>query len=279
MKKYSKPLKACPECRSSRAPVRALLKQAAHGEREAYLTLAGLYFDLISEHLYLCNYDRRSALQKTELLLRDGWKNLPYLKRLSDWERFLARSLMAMPVSDTYAGEGQRPRALVELDGEAKFALIAFDLENWSYPWLSLALRMPPRDLKEILFETRCRLLQVNLPEIKRPLRRCLELVSADLDGQLKTSQKRQLLGTLCSCEKTKAFKSNWLDYRCQLIELRQQIRLQSEERDRFLQELGNHLVCEEMAHPTRSARFRNLFSFRELETTELISGDFRFER
>lgn len=260
--------------------MRALLKRGARGDTEAYLGLAGLYFDLVSEHLYLCNVDRAEALQQTESILIDGWRQLPFLKRLSDWERFLARNLMAIRVNRLSANNGPRPQELVELEADAKFALIAFDLESWSYPWLSLALRVQPQDLRKILLEARCKLLNIDLSATPDSIQRCLSLVSADLDGQLKTSQKRRLLEKLCSCEETKNFKSRWLDYRCRLIELRQQIRLQTEDRDRFLHDLGEALIADEMLRPSITARVRNLFSFRDL-TPEVTSAphDFRFSR
>lgn len=257
--------------------MRALLKRAAKGETDAYLTLTSSYFDLICEHLYLCNIDPPAALQQIEILLREGWKRLPYLKRLSDWERFVAGNLMAIPLSSAYSKRGGRPQALIELDRNAKFALIAFDLENWSYQWLALALRVRPKDLQSILFEARCKLLEINLTQTSGKLRRCLAFISADLDGQLKPGQQRQALRKLHACAETKTFKSRWLDYRCHLIEIRQQIRLQPKERDAFLDGLCRDLVLEEMLRPTLLARFRNVFSFQELPHQNVIpaNGDF----
>lgn len=281
METYSKPLNACPERRALRAPVRALLRRGACGEIEPYVTLAGLYFDIVSEHLYLCNLDRPEALKAAEILLRDGWKQLPFLKRLSDWERFLACSLMSVETSSVYSGEGPRPQALLDLESRAKFALIAFDLEDWSYRWLSLALRIHPMELRRILFEARCQLLNIDLKTTPKRLRRSLELVSADLDGQLGAHQRKSVLSQLCTCEKTKDFKSRWLDYRCELIELRQQIRLQPEERETFLKTLAHNVAFEKMSRPSVAARIRNFFSFKDLENTALVSAqrDFRFGR
>jgi hypothetical protein len=279
MDTYRKPIKACPEQRSLRAPVRALLKRGARGDIDGFLALVELYFDLISEHLHLCHLGPDDALQKTETILREGWKHLPCFKRLSDWERFLAHSLMAVEVGGTGSPGALRLQSLVELDSDAKFALIAFDLENWSYPWLSLALRIPPRHLRSILFTVRCRLLQIELDHIPRRLRQCLELVSADLDGQLSSGQQKQLLRKLCASEEAKDFKSHWLAFRCQLIELRQQIRLGTEVRDDFLRNLALQLASEDMVRPSLTARLRNLFSYSELDEVEAAPNDFHFGR
>lgn len=257
----------------SRAPLRTLLRRAAKGETGAYLALVRPYFDLISEHLYLCNYDRAATLHEAEFLLHEGWKRLPYLKRLSDWEHFLARNLTTIEVNASYSRETGRPQALVELERQSKFALIAFDLENWGYRWLSLALRVEPRELRNILFETRCILLGIDLSRTKPGLRRCLALISAGLDGQLTHKQQRQALRQVCTCEQTKDFKSRWLDFRCHLIEKRQQIRLPEAERDLFLERLSQHLFPEEMLRPSLLARFRNLVSFRELPPRRIIPG------
>lgn len=251
--------------------MRALLRQAARGDRQAYVALAAEYFDLISEHLYLCNFDRADSLQKAESLLRDAWRHLPYLKRLSDWERFLAARLMEVEVGSTYSREGRRPQALVELESEAKFALIAFDLEKWSYHWLSLALRVPPVELRETLFKARCKLLNLDLSTASRKTRRCLERISADLDGQLTDLQRRQVLQNVCSDEAAKNFKSHWLDYRCHLIEMRQQIRFETHERDAFLESVVKDLSLEGMLRPSILTRLRNLFSFQQLPSPKMI--------
>lgn len=275
---FNKPVTACHGLRSSRAPLRNLLRRAAKGETDAYFALTSAYFDLICEHLYLSNIDPPDTLQQAEKILREGWRRLPCLKRLSDWERFIATHLMAIPVSPAYSQRGRRPQALIELERKPKFALIAFDLENWSYRWLALSLRVPPKELQAILFEARCKLLEINLAATPKKVRRCLALISADLDEQLTPGKQRQALKKLHACDDTKAFKSRWLDYRCHFIEFRQQIRLQPKDRDTFLDGLCRDLVLEEMIRPTLFARFRNLFSFQEFPPRTVIpaNGDFR---
>lgn len=276
---FTKPVTACHGPRSLRRPRRALLRRASKGETDAYYALAAEYVNLISEYLYLCNLDRTEVLQKMDLLLREGWQRLPYLKRLSDWERFITTSLLAVPVSPTYSAQGARPQALMELDPQHKFALVAFDLESWDYRWLALALRVHPKDLTNVLFAARCRLLEIDLGRTPRKLRRCLALVSANFDGQLNPAQQRQAVKKLCDCDQTRAFKSRWLDHRCHLIEIRQQIRLQPAEQDDFLDGLCRDLILEEMMRPSLVTRFRNLISFGVLPGSETMptNRDFRY--
>lgn len=251
--------------------MRALLKRASRGETDAYLGLADVYFNLVTEYLYLCNLDEGETIQKAELLLREGWMRLPYLKRLSDWERFLARSLMAVEPKRPVPVEDNSRKRLVELDPHAKFALVAFELENWGYKWLTRALRLEPRELARLLFRTRCQLIGRKPDQSGRKLRLFLEQVSVDLDGQLPPRQRRNFLRKLCSCDEAKAFKSQWLDYRCQLIEVRQQVRLQPETRDSVLVRIAASLSLEEMLRPPLLRRIRILFASAELSAEEVL--------
>src|SRR5690606_3190551 len=120
----SKRAKACRSSHSSRSPLRALLRRAGRGDNGAYFQLVTVYFDLICEYLRLCNLDESALRQTSALLLREGWLHLPFFKRLSDWERFLAKSLMAAPVSATYCSDATPPRRLIELDPRMKFAVV-----------------------------------------------------------------------------------------------------------------------------------------------------------
>jgi hypothetical protein len=252
--------KACRAAGSIRAAARQLLKRAGRGESEAFLTLTEAYFNLVTEYLYLSNLDHAEAIARTEELFLTGWKRLPYMKKLGDWEHFLARSLMGVTVDPGQSTEGRRPRTLVDLEPQTKFALIAFDLENWSYKWLSLALDLEETDVRKILFRGRCRLLEIDIARKPRKTRHFLEQVSADLDGQVTPRQRQAILRKLCCSAEAKEFKSHWLDYRCHLIEMRQQIRLSPEAREEALQRIAARLSPEDMLRPTLFLRLRHLF-------------------
>lgn len=256
---FSRLPKACRGPSSFRASARLLLKGAARGDTTAFTRLAEVYFNLATEYLYLCNCDQEEAVKRATGILSEGWMRLPYLKRLEDWERFLACSLMDVEVSEGRSTEGRRPKALVGLGSRAKFALIAFDLENWSYRCLSEVLDIKEKELSRLLFRARCALLDLDLDGETRKIRHFLEDVSADLDGQLTPRQRRQMLRKLCGSAEGKEFKSHWLDYRCHLIEMRQQIRIQPEMRQSVLDQLSHQLSPEQMLHPPLLLRLRKL--------------------
>jgi len=264
---------------STRAPARLLLRRAAHGDKEAFLGLSEAYFNLVSEHLYLCNLDREDALTRAENIFREGWVRLPYMKRLADWERFLARSLVAVPVDAQRSTEGRRPRALVDLDAPTKFALTAFDLENWSYHWLARALESDERELAALLFDARCSLLSFETGSFPRKKRAFLQQVSLDLDGQVTPRQRQQILRKLCCSAEAKDFKSQWLDYRCHLIEMRQQVRLQPAERENFLRNVGARLSPTDMLRPPFFRRMKSLIGFSPDVPAPMVGGahDLRF--
>lgn len=244
-----------------------LLHRAATGSTEAYKELTDVYLDLITEYLSLCNFSQSEVIRKMETLLREGWQRLPYLKRLSDWERFLTTSLLA--ISSKSSSSREYPRELLELEPDEKFALIAFNFENWRYSWLALALRVEPRTLGKILFEARCQLLQIDLSTLSREVRQNFVLVSANLDDQLTQAQQQSAIQILSDCEATRTFKSRWLALFCKLIEIRQQIRLQDEKRNEFLQSVCGKLRHEKMLRPSLASRIRNLISFDDLPTSD----------
>ncbi len=257
---FDKLLSACGQTDCMRA-TRILLKKATRGETGCFAELADGYFHLLTEYLYLCNFDQREAEQRTCEILREGWLRLPFMKSLGDWETFLARSLMAVEPDPERSTEGRRPSALIALDPRAKFALVAFDLENWPYKSLSLALGMKERELSRLIFQGRCRLIEMDVAAQTRKVRHFLEQVSADLDGQSTPRQRQAVHRKMCHSAEAKTFKAQWLDYRCHLIEMRQQVRLQPEKQQAILEQLCTRLSSEEMLRPPFFLKIRRLFS------------------
>lgn len=272
---FLKPVKAGNPRRTRRRPIRMLLHRAATGDTDAYAELTGAYFDLIIEYVSLCNIGQEETIRRTEILLCEGWQRLPYLKRLSDWERFLTTALLAIP-NEKISSSTKYPQELLRLAPQQKFALIASGFENWSHPWLALALRVEPRELRQILLETRCRLLQINRDSLPKKTRQNLVLISANFDEQLTAAQQQNALQIVSDCEVTRTFKSSWLALFCKLIEIRQQIRLPEEERNEFLQRVCRGLRHEKMLRPSLASRIRNLISFDDLPATDPAGGNHR---
>lgn len=262
-----------------RATTRIFLRRAGRGDTDAFYQLTEGYFNLLAEYLYLCNLDRAESEAKIEEIFREGWMRLPFMTRLVDWEVFLARSLMPIKVDTERSTEGRRPSTLVALDPRAKFALVAFDLENWDYKYLSFALGMKERELSRLIFQGRCRLIDFDVASEPRKVRQILEQVSSDLDGKITTRQRQAIPHKMCRSSEARTFKSQWLDYRCHLIEMRQQVRLEPEEQQAILESLCAHLSLEEMLRPPFLLRIRRIFAPSISVPAAMLvpSGDLRY--
>lgn len=252
-----------------RTPVRRQLRLARHGHLHAYRQLVDSYFDLVTEYLFLCNGDRHAVLHQAETVFREAWKRLPYLKRLSDWEHVIASTLINIRTAPAALPADHGPGRLKLLEAREKFALVAFDLERWSYYWLGLALRQSPETVGLTLFHARCRLLDFDPGNGKRPVSQLLKQVSRDLDGEVPPRKRGPIQQRLSRNPTARDFKSRWLDARCELIEMRQRMRFPAEDRNRLLAALES-LSREEMMRPPLRARARNLVSFTGAPTPEI---------
>lgn len=244
---------------------RKCIKRASAGEVSPYLALVSHYFDLVTEYLYLCNLDPREILEKSRSIFQEGWRRMAHVHRVSGWDFFLASSLMQTKANtETRSLEGRRPKALVELKDDAKFAFAASELEDWDEFALALALRRPPREIRRIRFHTKLVLLKIDRHDLTGQQYRCLWEVSADLDDRNTPLRQRSPLHRKFSkCEFSKDFRARWLDYRCHLIEMRQQIRLPEESRREEIAELGNILHPDDIIRPPLLARMKKMISLR----------------
>lgn len=253
-----------------RPPIRRQLRLARKGNLHAYRLLAAPYFNLVTEYLFFCNWNRDEILRQAELVFRETWKRLPYLNRLSDWEQLLATTLVQVVQAPDRPSPIERPGRLAYLDPKDKLAIIAFDLENWSYYWLGLALRKRPDEVGETLLRARCEILGFEAGREDRPVRRLLRQVSEDIDGQICGRKRSQIQQRLARNPVARDFKCRWLEVRCSLVETRQDVRFSPEERRVFLGALEN-LSKEEMMRPPLTARARNLVSFAGAPPAEIV--------
>ena len=138
---------------------------------------------------------------------------------------------------------------------------------------------MKERELARLIFQGRCRLIDYDLASEPRKTRHLLELVSGDLDDQLTPRQHQILIRKMCRSTEARTFKSQWLDYRCHLIEMRQQVRLQPEEQQALLEKLCADLSLEEMLRPPFLLRVRRIFTPSISVSTAMLtpSADLRY--
>ncbi len=260
-----------PHSREGRTELRRLLRRAVRGDADAFVLLAAPYCDLITEFVALCGIDDEEPLRaKTREVHHEIWKYLPFMHRVSDFERLLATTLFSVrPRESSTVGEAC-PGELQNLDPREKFALLARDFEGWDYGWTATALRVSRRELGEILVSVRCRLLGIDLDALDKESASCIRKLSLDLDGRNVARETQKICRNLARLPKAKAFKSEWLNLRCELIELRQQIRLPEETKQTILEALVPELRSEAMIRVPLLERFTSRLSFRQSSVTAL---------
>ena len=246
-----------------RAGLRSHLRRAARGNQEAFKTLSEPYVYLLVEFLAARGFeDEQERLNKATELLRETWKFLPLFHRVADLERFLATSLFSVQRQERTGGDPLL-RKLHDLDPRQTFALIARDFENWDYRNVAAALRVSRRELSEILVTTRCHLLDLDLNRLDVIAAACVRRLSLDLDGQTGAREKRRICRQVTTLPQVREFKSEWLELRCRLIEFRQQVRMEEEERAALLQTLAGRLEPAQMIQVPMLERFVNRLSMR----------------
>ncbi|TVR51050.1 MAG: hypothetical protein EA425_08050 [Puniceicoccaceae bacterium] len=230
---------------------RSLLRRARGGDDAAFGELAGLYLDLTCEVLYLNGFTSQTdRLRYAEMILLRLWKFLPYTRRLSDFERFLALHLQQhrAPLRNRLADDNHR--LLAKLHPAQKFLIVAREFDNWTHRALRFALHASCADIRESLLKVRCHLLRVNFELLPTHEKRLLRALNLDLEGALSSRASRRLQKSLAAAEPIRRFKADWLTRRCELIELRQDMRLPADLQLSFLHQLRSRLRHQPMVRP-----------------------------
>ncbi|MCC5789215.1 MAG: hypothetical protein JJT75_06245 [Opitutales bacterium] len=234
---------------SERRYLRAQIRRAKKGDRQAFLLVVEPYLDFLSEYLSLSGYAgrRQKRQQLIEDILRQTWRTLPFLHRVSDIERVLTQLLFQIEdgqdpilINDTY---------LPKLNVPERFALVAQDLEDWGYHWGSMALRKDSSTFGKILCEARCHLVGIYhaSKESKTPVN--VQRSSEALD--LLSQQTHRRIKHHCSQDSfASQFKARWLEFRGHFIEFRQEVRFESNLKEKILSGLSQQLQTEEMHNP-----------------------------
>lgn len=246
-----------------RPRLRKELRRAAAGNQQAYLALSSHYLDFVCEYLYLEDKAPYNILlQQAAEVFHQAWKHIPGATRLSDFEHILAFLLKTRDKNEPENDINPLIGKLHALDGESRLLLVALEMEDWKWHFTGLACRIPVKDIEDRLLDIRCRLCEVNWNKLDVDSRRCLRLISADLNNCISIRRRAELCQELESRPKIKDFKSQWLDLRCELIELRQQIRLDDEARESFSRALNTRLVHEKLVQPQWKQRLKNFIQF-----------------
>ncbi len=96
------------------------------------------YLDFLSEYHYLIGYsDEEERLNAIESTLLECWKYAPYIRRVSDFERFLG-VLLEKRSSHLSTAFKTPHEKLGQLNHTQRFLLVARTFHNWPYRWAAL---------------------------------------------------------------------------------------------------------------------------------------------
>lgn len=246
-----------------RSLLRADLKQAVRGDRQAFGNLTSQYFDFSAESLFMlgwCDDEERTAA--LDALFHALWRSMRFIKRLSDFERALVVQLLTLSESRSRKEEACGHRRMASLGEESKLLLVAFEMERWSMHSLRLAFRMKTPQVHKRLLETRCQLLKINLDGLDETTLQLLERVNLSFDRDLNQRQRKSLIQAVSKSEVAKEFKAEWMLYRSEMIELRQQMRSTEDQRDPFLEKLLGEVTECPMDKPSLADHLVNRVHF-----------------
>lgn len=222
-----------PERKASRAH----LRQAKAGDAGAYLALSANYLDLALVYFGGCLHEpveRRFA--RVEQVFSALWQHLPYAERVSDFEYMLARALLGnAPENGPVASSEALVTQLRLLAPESRFALIAYEFENWPFRWVALLMRVRPRAMHRLLSEARCELCGLSWESLTKEERDCLEAVSLSLDSSPNLRVNKELSLRISNFPRVSEIKALWLELRPELVEVRQRYLPEASDRERLM--------------------------------------------
>ena len=246
-----------------RSLLRADLKLAVRSDRQAFGNLTSHYFDFSAESLFMLGWcddeDRTAAL---DAIFHALWRSMRFIKRLSDFERALVVQLLTLSESRSRKEETCSERKMTSLTDESKLLLVAFEMERWNMHTLRLAFRMKTPEIHQRLLEIRAQLLKINLADLDEPSLHLLERVNLSFDRDLNQRQRKSLIQAVSKSEVAQEFKAEWMLYRSEMIELRQQMRSTEEERGPFLEKLLGEVSETPMEKPSLTDHLVNRVNF-----------------
>lgn len=244
----------------ARTARRNLLKTAKTRDCEAYLALAAYYIDLACVFFGASfpepDASRRSRVARLFLSL---WQNLRYAERFTDFEQMLARALME---SEAQTASTDSPNPLVtqlrHLTPRTRFAFLTYELEKWPLSDIARVLRTRMACLHRMLSEARAELCGFSWGSLTEEERDCLEAVSYCLDQSPNLRSNRALRNHLKTLPRVAQIRSDWLELRPELVEVRLRYIPSQEAREDLLRELYAAIENAPMERPPLVERVVN---------------------
>ncbi len=246
----------------SRGNIRSLLKKGGSQNACAFTQAGMCYLDFLSEYFYLIGYsNEEERLNRIESTLLDCWKYAPYIRRVSDFERFLGVLLEKRSLHDSPEFTPPHDK-LTSLDHTQRFLLVARTFQNWSYRGLHLATRIKKYEITSALTELKCQLTGFDTQSLKTSQKILLFRVNDLLEGELKSNESMTIEKELLEQPLIRQFKADWLGYRCELAELKQLALFEQATIDSFKQRLIEKFQTVPINQPNFRDNLINQFSF-----------------
>ena len=248
-----------------RSKIRQLLKKGGSGNAAAFVQATAYYYEFISEYFYLLGYvDPRDRLFEIRSTLIECWRYAPYIKRVSDLERFLEVELEKRS-AERFLDLPKPHDRLSQLNHLQRFLLVARTFQDWSYRSLLLATRIKKHEIGKVLSDLKCVLTGFKPQLLKTHEQVLIIRLSECLEGELKTKEAREVEKAVAERFHVLDFKAQWLEYRCELADLKAQMALDPQQIDRFKTELTEELKDLPVDPPKLKESLLNQISFLRL--------------
>ncbi len=251
-----------------RSKIRHLLRKGGSGNAAAFVQATAYYLDFLSEYFYLIGRsDPNERLTETRKLLLDCWRYAPYIKRVSDLERFLEVQLQKR--SEGGSSDFSEPHEKLNgLNHRQRFLLVGRTFQDWTYRSLHLATRVKTHELGKALADLKCHLTGLKPQLLKTHEQALVIRLSECLEGELRTKDAREVEKAIAERFHVLDFKAQWLAYRCELADLKAQIALDPLTVERFKDELRDELKDLPLDRPKLKESLLNQISFLRLPSS-----------
>lgn len=225
-----------------RSAQRAHLKAAKGNAPENYLALAANYSQLVNLYFGVSSAEPDETREEcSRQLFAELWQQLDYAERLSDFEYMLTCALLhSSPELPQIHSQDPLRLNIQQLPPVARFALLAYELENWKFERLAMILRIRPTALHRLLSQTRCALCGIEWSALAKEEQICLENISRALDSRPNLRANRALSEQVSLFPRVSELRAEWLALRPELVEIRCRYDFSPSERETLLKNIYN---------------------------------------
>ena len=246
-----------------RNEVRSLLKKSGEHNPWAFTQAAACYIEFLSEYFYLLGFTSvDSRLEQIRATFLRCWQYAPYIRRVSDFERFLQIQLERLPASPSEGPSEESRSRMNDLDHTQRFLLVARNYQNWSYRALHLATRIKKSEIAHALTKLKCALIGFEADRLTDSEWELLLQVNDLIEGELKTREVRSIEKAIAKHPLLLKFKADWLQFRCDLAEIKDQMLIESEKVAQFKESLAGALNSVPIKQPRLRDALINQISF-----------------